>query len=234
MKDITTKEICELIGYPANRVPVLLDIGSYDGSEMAEISEYYGRCEIHCFEADQRSAEFWRKKNSTDKNMHLWQVAICNKDWQKIMFHRSDSDTRRHDGNRVWSASSSIRLPKTHLEVFPDVEFNFSEEVDASTLDMWYWFHTLGARDLDTIDFIWCDVNGAEEDVILGAKGPLRNTRFLYIEFSNRELYEGQINKEKLLSLLPDFEEIGEYNVGPNFGNVLLKNKKIQVELCDI
>lgn len=224
MKDITVNEICDLIGYPPNRVPVILDIGSYDGSEMKEISEYYGSCQIHCFEADSRSAEFWRSKNGQDANMHLWNVAVCNKDWEKVNLHKSDSTTRRHNGNEVWSASSSIRPPKTHLELFPDVQFNDTEEVDACTLDMWNWFH-----DFPEIDFIWCDVNGAEEDVILGAKQTLKDTRYLYIEFSDKELYEGQIDKKKLLSLLPDFEEIGIYNEGPNFGNVLLKNRNFSV-----
>ena len=72
------------------------------------------------------------------------------------------------------------------------------------------------------------DINGAEEDFILGASAVLKyRVRFLYIEFSDKELYEGQITKEKILNLLPDFSLMNIYNFKGNFGNLLLKNRNL-------
>lgn len=230
--DLSKEEIKRLIETDrppfAFQRPVILDIGCYDGSDSLELAQLFkGECEIHCFEADRRSRELFVAVNETEpfnRSLHLWPVAIGAEDWKKIVLHKSDSATRRHyDDQKSWSASSSIRKPKTHLEIFPDVSFNESEEVDVCTLDMWAWFH-----DFNIIDFIWCDVNGAEGDVVKGAKDVLKMTRYLYIEFSDKELYEGQISKKELLSLLPDFEEIAVFNFElGNFGNVLLKNRNL-------
>ena len=78
------------------------------------------------------------------------------------------------------------------------------------------------------INFIWADINGAEEDLILGGLNTLRdNTKFLYIETSDKELYEGEINKQRLLELLPEFELIDTFNDLGNFCNILLKNKNL-------
>lgn len=229
--DLSKKEIKALIEKDrppfASEYRVILDIGAYDGSDALELAqEFEGKCEIHCFEADKRSSELFVAINETEvynRSLHLWPIAIGAEDWTKITLHKSDSTTRRHyDDQKSWSASSSIRKPKTHLEIFPDVSFNEFEEVDVCTLDMWAWFH-----DFNIIDFIWCDVNGAEGDVVRGAKNVLAMTRYLYIEFSDKELYEGQLSKKELLDLLPDFEEIGVYNFEGNFGNSLLKNKKL-------
>jgi hypothetical protein len=68
-------------------------------------------------------------------------------------------------------------------------------------LDTW-----LASTNLDRIDFIWADVQGAEEDLILGAGRALQITRFFYTEYSNEEWYEGQINLSGLIEALPDFE----------------------------
>lgn len=222
MQEINKVDIAYMIG---GEEPLILDIGCYDGKDSDELSDYFIRPEIHCFEADPRSQELFEKVSGWNSNLKLHKFAVGSTDGPKSLF-QSDSKTRRHAHNRSsWSASSSIRLPKTHLTLFPDVEFSVNPvEVDGISLDTWYKRFV----DARTIDFIWCDVNGAEGDVVLGGLEMLnKHTRYLYIETSDKELYEGQVTKEKLLSLLPNFKEIGFYNFLGNFGNVLLKNEKL-------
>ncbi len=43
-----------------------------------------------------------------------------------------------------------------------------------------------------TIDFIYCDIQGAEKQMIAGANESLKKTRYLYTEYSNSEDYENQ------------------------------------------
>ena len=64
------------------------------------------------------------------------------------------------------------------------------------------------------------DVQGAEIDVIRGGRNALKYTRYLYTEYSNKELYEGQISLKPLLDELIDFDVIVRY---PD--DILLKNK---------
>ena len=66
------------------------------------------------------------------------------------------------------------------------------------------------------------DVQGAEGDVIKGASKTLQKTRFLYTEYNNNELYEGQPFLKSLLALLQSFKVVTRY---PE--DVLLKNMKI-------
>ena len=86
------------------------------------------------------------------------------------------------------------------------------------TLDSWVQKEGIGM-----IDFIWADVQGAEADIIAGGKEALRNTRYLYTEYSNTELYEGQVNLNQLLKLLPDFRVVRRYEY-----DVLLKNGRFE------
>lgn len=219
--DISKKEIAALIGSWIS-MPVILDIGSYDGKDAAELTEHFNGCEIHCFEADPRSQELWKDFNGFNRDMILYHTAIGNID-APIKFYQSSSKTRNHYPGKQWSASSSMLQPKTHIELFPDVKFENEVKVMCFKLDTWAE-RVLAGR---TVDFIWCDVNGAEQMVIEGASETLKRTRYLYIEFSDKELYEGQITKQQLLDMLPDFEVQGEYNFEGNFGNILCKNKNL-------
>lgn len=203
--------------------PVIFEIGAYDGKDSRQMNAYFNNATFFCFEADPRSQNLF-KTFSTPKNIYLQETAIGSIDG-RIELNLSDSDTRRHYPAHSWCASSSIRKPKYHLELFEDVEFNSSISVPCVRLDTWFEMKTAG---IELIDFIWCDINGAEIDFILGAMETLnKRTRFLYIEFSDKELYEGQITKDDILKLLPNFELMGVYNFKGNFGNLLLKNKNL-------
>ena len=60
------------------------------------------------------------------------------------------------------------------------------------------------------------DVQGAEHDVIAGAAKTLPKVRFLYSEFYQRPMYEGQKNLDDLLNMLPGFTLLAIYE-GTNF-----------------
>ena len=85
------------------------------------------------------------------------------------------------------------------------------------TLDDW-----CSQNDIANVDFIWMDTQGAEGDVIAGARNILQKTRFLYTEYSNNELYEGQLSLKELLAHLPSFDVIAKYP-----GDVLLRNRPL-------
>ena len=126
------------------------------------------------------------------------------------------SDGEHSDFPEGWDLSGSIRRPKHHREEHASIKFSKTVAVDTCRLDDW-----CAVNDIRHIDFIWMDVQGAEEDVISGAPKILQATRYLYTEYSNKELYEGQLSLHRLLALLPSFEVVTRYR-----GDVLLKNTK--------
>ena len=74
------------------------------------------------------------------------------------------------------------------------------------TLDHWSKQHQVTEA-----DFIWADVQGAESDLVEGGVRFLRSARYLYSEYSNDEVYEGQVTLAGLLQKLPDFALIMRY-----------------------
>lgn len=191
---------------PAN--PVILDIGSYDGKDADELSSMFD-CEVHCFEMDKDNC---RKIQAIGNNkLRIWPYAVSN-EIGEVRYIRSDNHPQ----------SNSFRPPLMHTVVFHDVKFNEQHTSFAIKLDIWFklmWYNA--------IDLIWCDVNGAEANVIAGGQETLKNTRYLFIEFEQKELFEGALTREQMKAALPDFECIGEYNFEGNYGNLLFKNKNL-------
>jgi FkbM family methyltransferase len=118
------------------------------------------------------------------------------------------------DGKVVdrYYGSSSIRKPASVLKDFPDMRFK-ETEAHVITLD--------SVETPPVIDFIWCDIQGAELDMIAGGMRTLNKTRYLYTEHENGS-YEGQTGLAGILEALPDWEVVEDYG-----GDVLLRNKGV-------
>lgn len=204
--------------------PVIFDIGCYDGADSREFSHLFENPTIYAFEGDKRSIDIFNKLSKGDDNIKLVETVLSDTNGQVDWFS-SDSDTKRHyEFQNSWSASSSLKKPDNHLNVFKDISFSKASKVQSMTLDSWMNDNP----HIDSIDVIWADVNGGEEELLNGAQETLKKTKFLYIEFNatqEKKLYSQCLTKEAIKDMVPDFEEIGVYNFMGNFGNVLLKNK---------
>ena len=139
-------------------------------------------------------------------------MAISNKNGVAEFF-QSNGTPPEHSRNNT--ASSSLHRPKKHLERWPWVTFDKSVTVKTCTLDSF-----CNDNNIDHVDFIWADVQGGEYNMILGGQQTLSTTKYLYTEYANVELYEGQKDMETLLDALP-----GEWRVVQDFfSDVLLQN----------
>jgi hypothetical protein len=94
--------------------------------------------------------------------------------------------------------SGSLKVPKERLQAYPWCKFDRSIEVNVMCLDNFAKLWSIGK-----MDFIWCDVQGAEDKVVAGAQNILRQTRYFYTEFYNNEMYEGQLPLMEILNRLP-------------------------------
>lgn len=214
--EITKDLIRECVG---KENPTILEIGCNDGSHSLWFREIFESPKIYCFEPDPRAIERFRSKVGSQPNIELFEIALCDRDGT-VEFFQSDGHSEFHDHGLTpqgWDLSGSIRKPKDHLSVHPWVTFDRKITVNASTLDTWRNEHNIGE-----VDFIWMDVQGAEMDVFRGAQNSLCRTRFIYTEYSNQELYEGQTNLRNMLRHLKDFEVVHRYA-----NDVLLRNKKL-------
>jgi FkbM family methyltransferase len=200
--------------------PIILEIGCNDGAHTQWFLELFSEARICCFEPDPRARERFRNRmGGIEGKVRLFDVAISDNDGE-TEFYLSDGlpDERlAKDYPAGWDQSGSIRKPKKHLEVFDWCRFDKTIRVQTRKLDTW-----CREEGIERVDFIWADVQGAEADLIRGGRVTLEKTRYLYTEYSNDELYEGQLDLKGLLALIPDFRVVCRYN-----GDVLLTNTRL-------
>ncbi len=184
--------------------PTILEAGCNDGTDTRVFLELFPDARIYCFEPDERARERFYAPGAM-----LYPCAVGGHDGITKFYQSSglpmplppaefaEIKARLPKG---WDYSGSIRSPKNHKNHHPWCKFCAPIEVPIITLDTWAKFALV-----EQVDFIWADVQGAEVDMIRGAKRVLANTRFLYTEYSNHELYEGQITLSQILEALPNW-----------------------------
>ena len=196
----------------------VLEIGANDGMHTVLFLESFPQAHVHAFEPDPRAAAAFRS-NVRDRRVTLHELAIGASNG-RADFHLSggvppDADAgMKQRYRRGWDQSGSLRAPKLHLDRFPWCKFVRTASVEVRTLDTWSRKHAPGM-----IDFIWADVQGAEADLVRGGPETLARTRFLFTEYCNVEMYEGQPSLQAILGMLPGFEVVRRF---PD--DVLLRN----------
>jgi len=199
--------------------PVIFEFGTCDGQHtniMCSILKQMNKnFKYHAFEGDYRIIpNFWRNNANHVMDIKLNQAAIGNKDGEVIFNLSGGEESRPGHFKQAFYGSSSIRKPKKTAEYWPDMTFEESK-VKCYKFDTYYNEVKPGI-----IDFIWADIQGAEGDLIDGGQEALSKTRYLYTEYSNDELYEGEVGLDEILKRLP-----GSWTVIEDYGSdILLKN----------
>ncbi|MDH5719776.1 MAG: FkbM family methyltransferase [Spirochaetia bacterium] len=207
--------MAELIRLLNKDNPVILDIGCNDGGHTKHFLENFNKAEVYSFEPDNRAIELY-KKNIKNSRAKLFEIALSDEDGQTV-FHSSSGNSTEIE--RDWHKSGSIKKPKHHLDIHPWCKFETKFTVKTQKLDTW-----AKENKIKKIDFIWADVQGAEKNLIIGGIETLKNTRYFYTEYSNIELYEGQLNLKNIKKLLPGFKIIRKYR-----NDVLFKNIREEI-----
>ncbi len=214
--EITADQIGALVG---RSDPVILEIGCNDGTHTLRFLEIFSNPTIYCFEPDPRAAERFRKNVGARPNVHLFEMAVSDREGEITFFQSSGHREARDEIGmpKGWDLSGSIRKPTGHIDADPRITFTRTLTVPTARLDSW-----CEAHGIDRIDFLWMDVQGGEGDVFKGGQRALARTRILYTECCDTEQYEGQLTTKHLLSTLEKFEVLVRY---PN--DVLLRNKHV-------
>jgi FkbM family methyltransferase len=166
-----------------------LELGAHCGTDTVWLSRIPGVA-IHAFEPDPRNHP------PPLANVTIHRAAIAEADGT------GDLLLSEHGWGQPWTYSSSLKRPKYHLVRYP-VTFGETVRVETVALDS-----VVRKTGLETIDFIWADVQGAEGEMVRGGLHTLSRTRYLYTAYSDDESYEGQATLRDLLALLPNFRVI--------------------------
>lgn len=184
----------------------VIELGAHHGNDTEWILASSHAQKYVAAEPDPRNREIFQQRLDLD-HVFLYSGAVCGFTGRTLF--------RNAGSNGNGTGSGSIRRPKEHLKLFPQIAFGEGSIVPCSTLD------DLAARyKIEAVDFMWWDVQGAERDVISGGKKTLAATQYLFTEFEDVEMYEGQANRTELLRLLSGFAVVKQFE-----DNVLLRNK---------
>jgi len=198
--------------------PVILEVGANDGSHTCEFLGAFPSATILAFEPEPRAIAKFKARRLP--GVRLFEHAIGARTGETV-FYRSGGKSPRFPQFGDWDASGSIREPAFHLERHPWCTFERRMTVPISTLDA-----AVAPYGFKVIDLVWADVQGAEEDLVRGATETLKRTHYLYSEYSDKEMYRGQIGLSALCDLIPDFEVVETFR-----NDVLLKNKIMSKKL---
>jgi 2-O-methyltransferase len=100
--------------------------------------------------------------------------------------------------------------------------------VSARHSNIWNTFQTSPSMvtllcEIAHVDLIWCDIQGAERNMIAGGRQTLARTSWLLTECYSIEMYEGQATRDELLHLLgSQWALVAEW---PENANLLLRNR---------
>jgi len=208
--------------------PIIVEIGCNDGEDTLKFLAEFPDCRIYCFEPDPRPIRRFRERIN-DPRVELAECAIGAdddyRDWYASHGVVPNQPERFPESVQTdWDLSGSLLRPTGHYVMSPWVTFRKNDQVPCRRLDTWLD----GKPEITAIDFIWCDVQGAEGEVIAGGRNTLAIATWFYTEFNDRpnagpmaELYENQPRLESLCALMPDFElQPQRYS-----NNVLFRNK---------
>jgi 2-O-methyltransferase len=156
--------------------PVIVEAGAHDGRDTLGLSRTWRDGRVHAFEPVPALFQTLRARVGRRPNVRCYPLALSDRSGTAEMFiSRGATD-----------ASSSLLRPTGHLSEHSNVLFDQRIAVATTTLDAW-----VEAEMLDTVDFLWLDMQGGELAALRAAPNTIEMVSVVYMEVSLVDLYDG-------------------------------------------
>lgn len=216
--------------------PLVLEIGAHTGEDTKKFLEEFKDIKIYCFEPDPRCIKKF-KRYIKDNRCILVEAAVYSNDGKTILNMSSGWPTDAIPYfirflrlekyylslmKKEWDYSSSIKIAMSNPKDYPWLIFDKKIEVTTLKLDSW-----IKKNNIESIDFIWADMQGAEKDMIEGANSALKSSKYFYTEYGESSSYVGALTRDETIELLQkhNYEVIQEYSSEKRMGELLFRNK---------
>ena len=179
--------------------PVVVEIGVHYGEDTLRFLEAFPECKIYCFEPDPRNIKIF-KKYVKDKRAQLYEIALSNENgeanfYQSFQKYKESKIPEKYDWisleeykEEKINNSGSSSLKKGYKHTFENYIL-----VKTERFDNWY-----KKTNIDKIDLAWIDVQGAEKEVIEGMGDEIKNIKYIWIEYGEKE-YEGALDRNETI-----------------------------------
>ena len=172
--DIPKRYIYKLL--PKN--PTIIEAGCADGSDTIKFGKKFIDGRIYGFEPLPHLYEIAKETTKSFENVKIFKYALGDEDNKIVELFTGSPDNVHH--------SSSLLKPTNHLEIFPDI--NFLNSVNVETITLRKVIEDLG---INEIDLLWLDLQGFELKVLTADIKILTKIRFIHLEAHLVELYDG-------------------------------------------
>ena len=199
--------------------------------DVPPIRSVWPDANVYAFEADPHNYEACSKNLKDEENTYLYNVAVADRTGN-IPFNRFfDVESIPHDqlaegmNFQNTGQGSIMELGRGMKDIFRVTETVQQLDVECTTLQDF-----CSLNDISSIDAIFMDVQGAEQNVLNGCGDMLKDTKAVVFEWStNYVLYEGETDfkdiKEFLISL-GFYEQSREYQLAGISGDSLFLKKQ--------
>ena len=173
----------------------ILDIGAYDGTDSIYLSRIFNNSKIFSFEADINNYNRLVKNTAYRNNIHTINKAVSNYTGEIDFFASADLGEEK---NNMDASGSILKPTKKNTEIWKNMTFKEPVKLPCVSISEWAL-----KENINNIDFIWMDVQGAELLVLEGAGKLLTGIKGIIAEiWDDSTYYEGCVEFEKLTSFL--------------------------------
>ena len=201
----------------------ILDIGSWHLNQSIEFSSIFPDANIYAFEPVPASFNNCSQKALTRPNISVYNLALSDFTGEGSFYAVDPSQST------VPNVGASSLLPfkeGMNGSFFNEVWVQKEIKTKISTLDAW-----CRTNDIEDIDIIWIDAQGAELKVFQGGDKMLEKTKIIFTEVGLKAYYEGHSLKPDIDAFLEGkgFQELTESFELNGFdyeGNTIYVNKE--------
>jgi len=189
--NILTKKFINLISEKLNfdDIKIILDIGSRDGLQSLEFNRWFPNAKIFAFEPIPTSYEFSKQITKDVENINVLPFAINSYNGKTKFYHVFNGNV----------GASSLLKTTNHYRAQEWLQ----NEIEVECINLSDW---LKENNIEKIDLIWMDVQGAENIVLSSLGEYLKEVDAIATEVGLIQLYENSITHDELNYYLFDFD----------------------------
>lgn len=207
-----------------NKPIIFFEVGVFDGDMSGNFLSFIqknNRIDNRYFAFEPDSRNYNKIINNPNfpiskSGVELVKKALHSKTGEFNLFTSSG----KAEGNpNEYDCCSSLLEPNEVTKLYPFLKFD-NEMVNCITID-----DICKERDIEHIDFIYADIQGAEVEMIKGAKEMMSKVKFMFLEKSDKHrLYGNQPLTDELINVMKEnnFEVANDYDCDILFYNTKL------------
>lgn len=185
-----------------NDINVVFDIGSRDGCQALELADWFPESKIFLFEPVPSSFNFCKSNTSVKNNIICNDFALSNFDGETKFYEVVNGNVGASSLLKVTQAYSNFQQQSIDVRVTKAKTF-------------------IELNQIDSVDLLWVDVQGAEIDCFSGFEEHLENVKAIHTEVGLKAFYENGA----------DYDNLNRFMDANGFENIKVINNELGLEV---